>query len=64
MEYKGDHPQEGYHSRIPTVNLNDFMEGSLSARSGNIGEVTGQLSMFGGSNFNSENFMMGNSTKF
>ena len=51
LEYR-DNIKEGNHSRIGTVNLNDFMEGSISVRSGNVGDVT---SMFGGSNFASEN---------
>ena len=55
LEYRGELPldiKEGNHSRVGTVNLNDFMEGSISVRSGNVGDVT---SMFGGSNFASEN---------
>ena len=55
MVYKGEMQldvKEGNHSRVGTVNLNDFMEGSISVRSANMGDVT---SMFGGSNFASEN---------
>ena len=68
MEYKGGENglevKEGYHARMPTTNLNEFMEGSISARSRNPHEVTGQLSeMFGGSNFASENLVIGNSVK-
>lgn len=56
--------KEGYHSRIPTNNANEFLEGSVSARSRNIHEVTGQLSeMFGGSNFTTENLVIGHSAK-
>ena len=39
MEFKGEHAlevKEGYHSRIPTTNVNDYMEGSLTERSRNI----------------------------
>ena len=62
--YRGEMPldiKEGNHSRMGTVNLNDFMEGSISVRSANVGDVT---SMFGGSNFASENIQLGASAKF
>ena len=65
LDYKGE-VKEGYHSRIPTNNMNEFnfIEGSVSQRSRNPHEVTGQLSeMFGGSNFTSENLLIGHSIK-
>ena len=64
MVYKGEMQldvKEGNHSRVGTVNLNDFMEGSISVRSANMGDVT---SMFGGSNFASENIQLGPAAQY